>query len=273
MIQPTMISRSSIIGVLMLTAGIIFACRLLRSGQKKEVKAFHVETNETERVVSPKAVYPKSTLIPQTGKDAIPTFQSPPTAKKSQVDELTFPRERDDLREAQFIAKYKNSDINALTMRKPVTTIQGTLGVLFVIGEARVITTLDNGEVQYRRWITQGPTAGSFGLDSCISIQKSGETPIIGSFEDGSLTVRDGPIRNSYLLGLSEKHFFLIYDDVVAWEEIRSNPHISGTLLYYMRTDDGEMVYQGFGSRWIDVGRQKLDALNFCSSSFSDSSK
>lgn len=209
---------------------------------------------EEERIATPSKVSDSS---PVTRVQSTPPDQS------------LFPRGPDDLREEQFVEKYRNSDIEALARGSTLTSYQDVVnGIMFIIGESRALL-VNNLEIEWRRWINRGRTADSISENSCISIKSPGEAPIVGSIGGGTLAIRNGPIKNSYLLSISNKHYFLIYDDPIAWEEM-AEARMTGTLLYYVRNSDGKIVYQGHGSRWTDMpqGSNFGEGVDFCRYSF-----
>ena len=201
--------------------------------------------------------------------------KSPPTGANSLSDgSFHLPRETDDLTEKDFIKKFKDSDIALLTEGKPRTDFNGVRsGDLFLLNQAALIETNRSGELQFRRSISAGAEY-TLKPTSCVSVRGSDHALVIGTAEDGNLTVRDGPIPHSMVLAISEKHYFLTYRDWVAEEEhsknIPTELSMEGVILYFKRRADGKIIYQGkaVGSDH-DEGSSAV-YLDYCRKSFSD---
>lgn len=226
---------------------------------------------------------PESAIVRQADTDtrlkpAIPSAEDTPAASPPDKDSnqglTSLPRGPDDLKDDEFLAKYKSADLAPL-LEKPSRhsfPTDSSFG-LFVIREARIILNTRGEEIQFRRWL--GGNAQALDSRSCVSIMSSDGIPIIGSVEDGTLTVRDGPIKNSHLIGISEKHFFLIYSDFVGNQEmmIANQAKMSGILMYYSRTRNGALAYQGQSVRWSDsnhAAHWRLEGPDYCRYSFND---
>lgn len=189
---------------------------------------------------------PETVTIPGPSPTQVPT-------KALFNEDSHLPRGPDDLKEKDFINKFKDHEISSLLEQKPLHHFPAVVtGSLFIGNDAAIIATDRQGEIEFRRSIGQINDNG-LKTQSCVSIRGSDKVPIVATFADGTLSIRDGPVANSFLLSISEKHYFLIYSDLVAWEEIRnhipqepsSDPGAPGVMLYYLRGPDQKITYQG----------------------------
>lgn len=207
------------------------------------------------------------TSLPPPVVAAVPSPSPPPK-------EEHLPRGPDDLTDADFIKKYQNHGISDWLKQKPLRRFPPSeWGNIFVINTALVLALDGGGELQYRSSIANEPDDLAEPV-SCVSIRSADKTLTVGEFGDGTLHIRHGPIPNSYLMSISEKHYFLSYNDRVSDQEIinhyehptPSSPF--GILLYYVKGEDGQIRYQGHAVRWDEDPTGQLRNPDYCRSTF-----
>lgn len=213
-------------------------------------------TNQKSEQIS----LPRETAVSKTIQDdATKPTEDPDPAEQAQDPQR--------LREEYFTAKYENYDLAELLKQPPLTEFSNvTPGTLFVRHESGTITTGQNEEIQFRRDISIS-SEDEIDPRSCISIQLPDKTVVFGSLKDGSLEIRQGPVTDSFLISINQTHHFLIYSDVLLWEELRRNPRPTGALLYF--TNDEAHRAKGKWSKWTSADPEfRWSGSDFCLNSF-----